>query len=74
MNHLILVGCAIRSLKGVTKPANTVLTDGARDVRLACPSAGFLIGHKIEPEHPIDSSEGNAEVKALMRGPRSGVV
>lgn len=51
-------GVVIMSSQAVTQPANTTLSDGVKDVRLAGPPAKLLIGHKIESEHTLDDPGG----------------
>lgn len=58
----------IRLSQDMTKPVNTVLSNGEEDVQLDCYPVELLIGHKIGPAHLLDDPEG-AEVEAMdMRG------
>lgn len=70
---------AIRSSQDVTKPANTALSDGAEDVRLAGTLTRFLNGHIIGPVQSVDGPGVGREVmsaggEGLGERPRIGAV
>lgn len=55
-------GVVIRSVKDVTKPANTALSDGMEDAQQAGPPTEMLIGRKTGgPMHVLDGPENTRD-------------